>query len=108
MISIHNNALPDGRDPIKEHGTSTYYYHPQAHELASVLKAAMTQELALKPLTTLSANLALCRPSSMQAVLVEVGFMINPDEYALLIDENFQRRAAVALKDGLITYFGHD
>jgi N-acetylmuramoyl-L-alanine amidase len=108
LISIHNNALPDGRDPIKEHGTSTYYYHPQAHELASILKTAMTQELKLKPLTTLNANLALCRPSSMQAVLVEVGFMVNPDEYALLIDDNFQQRAAVALKDGLITYFGRD
>ena len=108
LVSIHNNALPDGRDPIKEHGTSTYYYHPQARELALVLKTAMAQELKLKPLTTLNANLALCRPSGMQAVLVEVGFMVNPDEYAQLIDQNFQQRAAVALKDGLITYFGRD
>lgn len=108
LISIHNNALPDGRDPIKEHGTSTYFYHPQAHELALTLKHAMAQKLQLKPLGTPYDNLALCRPSSMQAVLVEVGFMINPDEYALLIDENFQQRAAIALKDGLVTYFGRD
>jgi N-acetylmuramoyl-L-alanine amidase len=106
LISVHNNALPDGRDPIKEHGTSTYYYHPQAQALALVLKNAMAQKLQLKPLRTMYDNLALCRPSSMQAVLVEVGFMVNPDEYASLIDPIFQERAAVALKDGILTYFG--
>jgi len=105
LISVHNNALPDGRDPNKEHGTSTYYYHPQSKELATILRDAMTSELKLKPLGARYQNLALCRPSNMQAVLVEVGFMVNPDEYALLIDPAFQKRAAVALKDGLITYF---
>ncbi|MGH9551254.1 MAG: N-acetylmuramoyl-L-alanine amidase family protein, partial [Terriglobales bacterium] len=30
LLSIHNNALPDGRDPWIERGTSSYWYHPQA------------------------------------------------------------------------------
>jgi len=108
LISIHNNALPDGRDPIKEHGTSTYYYHPQSQELAQVLKSAMAKGVQLQPIGARYQNLALCRPSAMQAVLVEVGFMVNPDEYALLIDPAFQQRAAAAVKDGLISYFGRD
>jgi len=108
LISIHNNALPDGRDPIKEHGTSTYYYHPQSQELAQVLKSSMAKGVQLQPIGARYQNLALCRPSAMQAVLVEVGFMVNPDEYALLIDPGFQQRAAAAIKDGLISYFGRD
>ncbi|MBS2010464.1 MAG: N-acetylmuramoyl-L-alanine amidase [Cyanobacteria bacterium SZAS TMP-1] len=108
LISIHNNALPDGRDPIKEHGTSTYYYHPQSQELAQVLKAAMAKGTQLQPTGARYQNLALCRPSGMQAVLVEVGFMVNPDEYALLLDPAFQQKAAASVKDGLITYFGRD
>ena len=108
LVSIHNNALPDGRDPIKEHGTSTYYYHPQSHQLAQVLEMALAKGAGLQPIGARYQNLALCRPSAMQAVLVEVGFMVNPDEYALLIDENFQKRAAIALKNGLLSYFGRE
>jgi N-acetylmuramoyl-L-alanine amidase len=108
LISVHNNALPDGRDPIKEHGTSTYYYHPQSKPLAQALESALSRGAGLQPIGARYQNLALCRPSSMQAVLVEVGFMVNPDEFALLIDDNFQQKAAASLKDGLITYFGRD
>ncbi|MBU6452311.1 MAG: N-acetylmuramoyl-L-alanine amidase [Cyanobacteria bacterium REEB67] len=108
LISIHNNALPDGRDPLKEHGTSTYYYHPQSKPLAQALESALARGASLQPIGARYQNLALCRPSAMQAVLVEVGFMINPDEYALLLDDSFQQRAAASLKDGLITYLGRD
>ena len=27
FISIHANSLPDGKDPMKERGTSVYYYY---------------------------------------------------------------------------------
>ena len=43
LISIHNNALPDGRDPWQEHGTSSYWYHPQSVELARCLKNAVKE-----------------------------------------------------------------
>jgi N-acetylmuramoyl-L-alanine amidase len=105
LISIHNNALPDGRDPILEHGTSTYYYHPQSKKLAEAIEAAVSKGCALKPIGARYQNLALCRPSYMQAVLVEVGFVVNPDEYAELIDDSFQQKAAVSIKNGLLGYF---
>jgi N-acetylmuramoyl-L-alanine amidase len=104
LISVHNNALPDGRDPNSEHGTSSYWYHQQSTELARLLKSKLVVKAGLPDFGTNYQNLALCRPSNMPAALVEVGFMINPDEYAQLIDPQFQQKAASALADGITTY----
>jgi N-acetylmuramoyl-L-alanine amidase len=104
LLSIHNNALPDGHDPWKEHGTSSYWYHPQSIELSRALKDSLVRNLKFPDLGARYQNLALARPTAIPAVLVEVGFMINPDEYAKLIDPGFQEQIAEALRDGLINY----
>ncbi|MBI4532442.1 MAG: N-acetylmuramoyl-L-alanine amidase [Candidatus Melainabacteria bacterium] len=104
LISIHNNALPDGRDPWAEHGTSTYWYHLQSLELAKTLKAHLVTELGFPDFGTFYQNLALARPSQLPAVLVEVGFMIHPDEYAQLLSQQIQQRAAKALLKGIKDY----
>jgi N-acetylmuramoyl-L-alanine amidase len=106
LISIHNNALPDGRDPVKEHGTSSYWYHKQSKELARALKNGLVKEVGLPDTGDRFQNLALCRPSAMQAVLMEVGYVVNPDEYAKLIDPAFQEKAARGLLSGLYNYLG--
>ncbi len=105
LVSVHNNALPDGRDPLKEHGTSTYRYHPQSVELARVIKDHMVQGLGLPDIGARYQNLALCRPTAMLAVLVEVAFMVNPDEYSNLINEAWQNKAAKSLANGIVSYF---
>lgn len=104
LISVHNNSLPDGRDPWKEHGTSSYWYHPQSVEAAKLLKDSLVREPALRDFGTRYQNLFLCRPSNLPAVLVEVGFVINPDEFAQLINPEFQHRVAASLADGLRSY----
>lgn len=106
LISVHNNALPDGRDPLKEHGTSTYRYHPQSVELAKTLKNSMVKDLALPDLGARYQNLALCRPTQMQAVLLEVAFVVNPDEYSHLINNEWQAKAAKSMLNGMLSYFG--
>lgn len=104
LISVHNNALPDGRDPWKEHGTSTYWYHPQSTELARNLKDSVINAVDFPDIGCRFQNLALCRPTAMPAVLVEVGFMIHPDEYAQLIDPRIQDRVADGLLKGVQKY----
>lgn len=106
LISVHNNALPDGRDPLKEHGTSTYRYHPQSVELARTLKNSMVKDLSLPDLGARYQNLALCRPTAMQAVLLEVAFVVNPDEYSHLINNEWQAKAAKSMLNGMLSYFG--
>ena len=104
LLSVHNNSLPDGRDPWLEHGTSSYYYHPQSTELSQYLNNALASTMSLKNIGNRFQNLALARPSAMPAVLAEVGFMINPEEYALLISPEGQDLAAQGLFKGLHDY----
>jgi N-acetylmuramoyl-L-alanine amidase len=108
LLSVHNNSLPDGRDPLKEHGSSTYWYHPQSTELGKALKNGLIQKLHFPDIGSRFQNLALTRPSGMQAVLSEVGFMINPDEYAVLISEKGQQDAAQGLLNGLKAYLAKE
>lgn len=105
LLSVHNNALPDGRDPWAEHGTSSYYYYPQSMELARILKDNLIKKLTTFPdRGVFYQNLALCRPSQMPAVLCEVGFMIHPDEFSQLSRPEIQDKAAHALINGIKEY----
>ena len=104
LISIHNNALPDGRDPWKEHGTSSYWYHPQSVALAGCLKNSVKAASGFIDLGARYQNLALARGPAMPSVLLEIGFMINPDEFAQLIDPQFQTKIAQAIAEGVKDY----
>ena len=105
LLSIHNNALPDGQNPYITHGTTTYYYQPQAKKFADIMQNALLRRTEFNNLGTKNGNFVLTRPSMPISLLVEVGFMINPFEYEKLIDENFQKKCALGLKEGLENYF---
>lgn len=108
LISIHNNSLPDGRDPWQEHGTSSYWYYPQSIELAKYLKNSIKTAGNFVDLGARYQNLALARGPAMPSVLLEIGFMINPDEFAQLIDPQFQSKIAQAIAVGLKNYLAEN
>lgn len=103
-LSIHANALPDGADPIKTRGTSVYYYHNQAKPLAENILLSMTTQLGTQNDKTRQASLALVRPTNAVSVLIEVAYIINPDDYALLLDKDFQMKCAKTIADGIENY----
>ncbi len=105
LVSIHNNALSDGFNPWEVHGTSTYYYHPQSLPLARALQRSLVEALKLPDYAVFYRNLAMTRITQMPAVLIEVAFMINPREEALLAQPEFQRKAAVAIVKGIEDFF---
>lgn len=104
MVSLHANALPDGADPYKKHGTSVFYYNKESQELASVLKNTLTRELGTKDDGLCNRSFVLTRPTMPLSVLVEVAYMIHPTEYTLMLDENFRQKAAEAVKNALAEY----
>ena len=100
-LSLHYNALPDGGDPIATRGISTFWYHPQAENLARVLHQNLTTRLDRDSYGAIWSNFALTRPSNTLAVLVEFGFAINPDEYDWIVDPRAQQDLAVTLAESL-------
>lgn len=104
LVSVHANALPDGQDPIKNRGTSVYYYHNQAKSLAENILTSMTSQLGTQNDKVRQGSLALVRPTSSLSVLVEVAYMINPDDNTLLINPDFQKKCAKAIADGIENY----
>lgn len=101
LISIHANALSDGADPLKNRGTSVYYYHNQAKPLAESILASMTCEIGTQNDKIRQGSLALVRPTSSVSVLIEVAYMINPDDYECLLNNDFQTNCAKAIADGI-------
>ena len=50
-------------------------------------------------------NLALTRPHTAPAILLELGFMINPEEFEWITNEQEQQKLAVTLAEGIKEWF---
>ena len=101
LLSIHNNALPDGQDPYIKNGSGTYYYQAQAKPLAEAIQASLLANIKLKDDGVNKSSFVLTRPNIPISVLVECAYMINPNEYEMLIDSNHQKDFAKAIKKGV-------
>ena len=100
-LSIHYNALPDSGDAIKTAGVSTFWYHPQAHNLAIFMHNYLVQKLNRPSHGVFWNNLALTRPHTAVTVLLELGFMINPDEFEWVVNSQEQKRLVKTLASGI-------
>ena len=96
LVSVHNNAFPDGIDPWANHGTSVYYFHPPSAELAQLLQQTLLEALGTRDLGIGRADLALVRPSWMPSILSESLFMMVPEHEAALRVPAVHRRIALA------------
>ncbi|HEY0671284.1 MAG TPA: N-acetylmuramoyl-L-alanine amidase [Longimicrobiales bacterium] len=101
LLSVHNNAFPDGVNPFLNNGTSTYYYHPHSVDLAQSLQRHLLTELGLRDIGYGRADLALVRPTWMPAVLTETSFMMVPEQEAALRNPAWLNRIARAHLRGL-------
>jgi len=104
LVSIHNNALPDGINPFVNNGTSVYYNHPRSVALARAVQVALLRRLGLRDLGIGRGDLALVRGTWMPSILTEGLFMMLPDQEAALRSAEGRRRYAQAVVDGLRDY----
>lgn len=103
-LSLHYNALPDSGDALGTMGVGTFWYHPQAHDLAAFLHDYLVEELGRESYGVYWNNLALTRPAVAPSVLLELGFMINPEEFEWITDEESQQVLAETLAEGIETW----
>jgi N-acetylmuramoyl-L-alanine amidase len=100
-LSIHYNALPDSGDAVNTAGIGTFWYHPQAHSLAIFLHNYLVETRDRPSYGVFWNNLALTRPSIAPSVLLELGFMINPNEFEWIVDPEEQEQLAEAIAEGV-------
>jgi N-acetylmuramoyl-L-alanine amidase/putative cell wall-binding protein len=121
FVSIHHNANPTGSyvrgyqthffnidkgidkeyppDPMQIH------YSPESKRLASVVHSSMLKGTGLVDRGIIDGDLFVTRNAQVPSILVEVGFMSNPTEEALIKTSSFQQKAANSLATGINAFF---
>jgi N-acetylmuramoyl-L-alanine amidase len=100
-LSLHYNALPDGGDAWNTKGVGAFWYHPQAQGLAVFLHDYLVQKLGRSAYGVYWNNLALTRPAIAPSILLELGFMINPNEFEWITNPEAQQQLAKVLAEGI-------
>jgi N-acetylmuramoyl-L-alanine amidase len=101
LISIHNNALPDGMNPFTNGGTSVFYNQPRSLALANEVQRALVRRLRLPDLGVSRGDLAMVRTPWMPAILCEGMYVILPDQESLLRSARGQALYARGVFDGI-------
>ncbi|WP_375512345.1 N-acetylmuramoyl-L-alanine amidase [uncultured Nostoc sp.] len=104
-LSIHHNSLPDDGDAEKTKGFAAFWYQPQAHNLAMFLQKYVVEKVGKPSYGVFWDNLALTRPTAAPSVLLELGFMSNPDEFEQIVNPEVQKKTAYAIAQGITEWF---
>ena len=99
FVSVHANSASD----VAAHGTETYCYPgaAAAKERAVSVQRSLVAYLGRADRGVKTANFAVLRETAMPAILVELAFLSNPTEEALLADAAFRQRCAAAIAAGI-------
>lgn len=102
-ISIHQNSYQDS----EVCGAQVFYYahSEEGEEAAGVMQEALLQvNPDNKRQAKANDNYYLLKRTEVPTIIVECGFLSNPEEAALLSDEEYQKKIAKAVVDGLEKY----
>lgn len=104
FISIHCNAA---KDP-KAQGTETYHFPGSGlgRKLAQAIQARLVSELQRPDRGVKEARYLVLRETRIPACLVELAFISNPTEEALLENPDFQAWTALAIAQGVADFLG--
>lgn len=105
VISIHANAL---NGTWGTHGgVETFAFKPGVigDKIANHVQAKLASATCLRNRGVKYNNLHMTRETNMPSILVECGFMDNREEAALLKSDEFRRKCAKAIAQGLCNYY---
>ncbi|MBS4195316.1 N-acetylmuramoyl-L-alanine amidase [Lederbergia citri] len=107
FVSIHANALAGKWHTGGGIETFVYKTNPkEARALATKVQAELIELTGLRNRGVKTADFHVLRESKMTAILVECGFMDNREELALLKSDDYRRKCAQAIANGLIAQYG--
>ncbi len=104
-LSIHANSFPQS---IYK-GAQTFYEKsdPRSKFLAETVQYHLVKGLGPNRRRAKAGDYRVLNDTDMPGVMIEVGFLSNPEEAELLKDGGYRERIAKAVFYGLIDYFGN-
>ncbi|MGV3722012.1 MAG: N-acetylmuramoyl-L-alanine amidase [Actinomycetota bacterium] len=105
FVSIHLNSTPTRNSAT---GTETYWHTPKSQRLARALHRRVVNVVGSLDRGIRNRRFYVVRNTEMPSVLLEVGFINNRSDEALIAQGLFQSRLAESLTLGVLDYFGTD
>jgi N-acetylmuramoyl-L-alanine amidase len=102
FVSIHFNSSPR----LGAHGYETYYYQSSACALASRIEAQLSKVIVTDNRGVKRRGFYVLRKTRIPAVLVECGFLTNPDEARLALRADYREKLARYIASAIIEQSG--
>jgi len=105
LITLHVNSVRK----VTYQGAETFY-HPISQEGKTLALAIQEELLSIPDMKKREAKMSLCymlRCSKMPSVLVEVGYLSNPMERKLLLENKYRDLLAEKIAAGVIRHFNN-
>jgi N-acetylmuramoyl-L-alanine amidase len=101
FISLHYDSFP----VIATSGISTYFNSGTDRKLADAMQPAISSNLPLPNRGVMPGNYRVLRHNPAPSIILELGFMSNPNDLAAIQTEEYYHHVADAVTDGLKNYF---
>ena len=101
FISIHVNSS----NSDSPYGLETHYYKENSLQLAKCVHASMLNNIDSKDRGLFKSKFYVINHTTAPAILVETGFISNPQERSQLVTESRKNATAKAIAEGIDEYF---
>lgn len=104
FVSIHLDSFTS---PAAK-GTTGYYYvngSSASERLATYIKEGVIEQIGTFDRGTKTSNFYVVKHTTMPATLLEVAFVSNPDEEAILASDEGAKKAAIGIFNGIVRFF---
>ena len=102
LVSIHLNSIPSSR----WHGAQTFYFpkNKENERLAALIQQEIRENLQTDRVALKVDNVFLLKAVHIPAVLVEAGFLSNPEEARKLANKDYQKKVAATIYRGILRF----
>lgn len=104
FVSIHVNSsvTPEGN------GLETHYYTPQSYDFAQAVHKEFASAINAKDRGLFKSKFYVINHTTCPSILVETGFISNPEERKELMTTERKQKTAEAIAKGILKYLGKD
>lgn len=83
------------------------YHIDESAALAAVIETRLRDQTEMEGVTVQQASMRVLAGANMPAVLVEMGYLSNPDQERALASNEFQNQMVQALSDAVVAFRQH-